>query len=385
MERILGLCARSQGNPALYCRLVVETDTFSRWQHIVPRAEAHGLGPLLYKHLGEINALMPSTTRHSIMGLYLRHRHANAVRSRVLGEILRGYQSTGIDVLVLKGAALAHLVYPQPVLRPMRDIDLLVRHADATRAQAMLVELGFAAPQDETDGLPNNHHHLPIASQRIEGLHVSVEIHTDLFPTTRYYRSRRYEDLEKQAISFQVDGCTAFTLGHEDMLWHVYRHAIGPPLLLSPLRFIHLADLASLVDQFVDQIDWDRLQHRYPSLIHALADLHYLTPWPEPVLVHLHPDVRRVPADTGLDYSGWPRRRLSSPRRSIEWSVLANTLAPPEWWLRLYYGAGGGASRLWRRWVRHPLHILEWVGHYGRECVQKKLKPAAAVTAARHG
>ncbi len=371
-ERILGLCARAQGNPALYCHLVVETDDFTRWGQIVPLAETHGLGPLLYTHLGQINALVPTETRHLLMGLYLRHRHANAVRERVLGEILRACQSAGIDILVLKGAALAYLVYPQPALRPMRDIDVLVQESDGERTQATLASLGFDTRQDAFGKLPAGHHHLPIASQRVDGLNVSVEVHTNLFPSTRYYRSMRYEDLIGQAAAFQVDGCTANTLGYEEMLWHIYRHALGPPLLLSPLRFIHLADLASLVDKFAAQLDWEKLRQCYPGLFNALANLHFTSPWPDPVLAQFHLDARRPPADPGLDYPGWPRRPLVRPGRGVQWQVLADTFNPPEWWLRVFYGAGGSASRWWQRWVRHPFHILEWAGHYARESLQKK-------------
>jgi hypothetical protein len=371
-ERILGSCARAQGNPALYCRLVVETDNYDQWQQLIPLAEMHGMGPLLYFHFKEINALIPTETRRALMGLYLRYRHANAVRGRVLGEILHACQSAGIEMLVLKGAALAFLVYPQPALRPMRDIDLLVREVDGVRAQAILGELGFDTRRDAFGQLPADHHHLPIASREVGGLNISVEIHTNLFPPTRYYRPMRYEDLAGQAVAFQIDGCPAYTLGYEDMLWHIYRHALGPPLLLSPLRFIHLADLASLVDKFAEQIDWEQLQQRFPSLFNALTNLHFTSPWPDAVLERLHPNTRRPPADPGLDYPGWPRRPLLRPGRGVQWQVLADTLNPPEWWLRIFYGAGDNASRIWQRWVRHPFHILEWTGHYARERVQKR-------------
>ena len=42
----------------------------------------------------------------------------------------------------LKGAALAHTVYPNRALRPMRDIDLLVRLAHTGAVEEFLVERG---------------------------------------------------------------------------------------------------------------------------------------------------------------------------------------------------------------------------------------------------
>jgi len=73
--------------------------------------------------------------------------------AQVLADILTCYQAAGIDVLVLKGAALAHLVYPQPVLRPMRDIDILVRAEDVYRAYARLPEIGFTPPRRRRAGV----------------------------------------------------------------------------------------------------------------------------------------------------------------------------------------------------------------------------------------
>ena len=63
----------------------------------------------------------------------------------------------GVPFLVLKGAALAHLVYGDPRLRPMRDVDLLIRKADAGRALDVLTRCGF---RPGGIAVPSRHHHL---------------------------------------------------------------------------------------------------------------------------------------------------------------------------------------------------------------------------------
>jgi hypothetical protein len=110
-----------------------------------PKSEAHGLVPLLYSHLQTAGIAIPPAIKAEILGYYMQHAHATRVRTQVLTDILTCFQKAGIDVLV-KGAALAHLVYPQPVLRPMRDLDILVRAEDAYRAYALLPEIGFTLP-----------------------------------------------------------------------------------------------------------------------------------------------------------------------------------------------------------------------------------------------
>jgi hypothetical protein len=100
------------------------------WAGGAAQAEAHGLAPLLYLHLKGTEVQLPLATKRELQGLYLRHRHANQVRTRVLHEVLAAYQSAGIPALVLKGAALFYLVYPEPGLRPMSDMDILVPESE---------------------------------------------------------------------------------------------------------------------------------------------------------------------------------------------------------------------------------------------------------------
>ena len=375
VERILGLCARAQATPAMACRLAAETDLLLNWERLLNRAEHHGLSPLAYWHLKEMDALVPKKTRRALKALYLRHRHANGIRQRVLVEILSLCGSQDIQVLVLKGAALAFQVYSQPGLRCMRDIDLLVKSSDAQRTQAMLLKGGFDLFDEPGFPLPAGHHHLPILACQIEGLKVCVEIHDDLFPATRYYHSQRFENLSIKAVDFLVGDVPARTLGYEDMLWHVYRHAIGPPLLASTLRFIHIADLVSLVEARYEQIDWERLIQCYPQVYQILPILHFLTPWSQPVLDKLHFETIRTPQQIGLDYQGWPRHRLMGRGHLVDWEVSRQTIAPPEWWQRLYYGAGGQTAWLWARYIRHPIHLIEWLGHYIREDLSHLIKP----------
>ena len=55
----------------------------------------------------------------------------------------------GIAAVALKGVALAWRHYPEAALRPMRDIDLLVPHARAIEAFAVLTAAGFVPETDD--------------------------------------------------------------------------------------------------------------------------------------------------------------------------------------------------------------------------------------------
>src|SRR6185503_4285201 len=171
--------ARAQADAADREALVEAAAKLTNWQAVPDAAEAHGLAPLLHHHLTTAGVVMPTDVHQRLFGLAALHRDANRVRFRVLGQILDAFDIAGISVLVLKGAALAHLVYPAPGLRPMSDVDLLVHPEQAALSQSVLADLGFSAPPSPQHRRLASHHHLPAASILRDGHYLQVEIHTD--------------------------------------------------------------------------------------------------------------------------------------------------------------------------------------------------------------
>jgi hypothetical protein len=325
------------------------------WNTLPAQAESHGLAPLLYTHLQAAGVSVPAAIHQQLQARTMQHSHANRVRGCVLAEILTAFHSAGIEALVLKGAALAHLVYPSPGLRPMRDVDLLVSKSQARPAQALLAELGFKAPPPG-DPLPAKH--LLAAKCWVEGMQVSVELHHNLYASGS--PAAGFEALRPAAIPLTITGVTAQTLGYEAMLEHIYQH-LRINLLLDSLRLIWVADLVSLAERFAAAIDWPRVN---PRVRNALALCHWLTPLSEELRRAAALNPGRPPSGIGQEFQGWPRFSLAAQRHKGYTGIVRNSFFPAEWWLRFYYGLPAGPA-LWQgRWLRHPLHILGWVGDY---------------------
>jgi hypothetical protein len=68
--------------------------------------------------------------------------HSIRIERRLL-VVHDALSSAGIDMLVLKGPALAHSIYPCPELRPFGDLDLLVAPNDIGRAESVLGAAGY--------------------------------------------------------------------------------------------------------------------------------------------------------------------------------------------------------------------------------------------------
>jgi hypothetical protein len=138
------------------------------------------------------------------------------------------------------------------------------------------------------------------------------------------------------------------------------------PLTYEPLRLVWAADLVSLVEAWVDEMDWEMVRRRYRRAFNALPMLHHLTPWSDAVLDRLSLDVRSVPKGVGQIFQGWPRFSLAAQREKGWWGILRDTFLPPEWWLRVRYGVRGWASWVWHRGVEHPRRILAEMPPYLR-------------------
>lgn len=99
----------------------------------------------------------------------------------VLGEVAGIARELSIDLLVLKGAALALTVYDGFRDRPMGDIDVLARPHDATQLWNRLREEGWVLEYAGGADFYQWHHHLP-PLVRGGGVGVVLEIHRALLP-----------------------------------------------------------------------------------------------------------------------------------------------------------------------------------------------------------
>jgi hypothetical protein len=370
---LLTLCARAVCDATQHGEIAQAATGITDWQETVAQAEAHGLGPLLYTHTKAARVPLPAPVRRELQGLYLRHRHASQVRSRVLCRILAAYETAGIQALVLKGGALAHLLYPEPGLRPTSDLDLLVHPPQALHAQRVLAEIGFSAPIPPENATPTPDVHP--ANLLAEGLLVTIDIHPQLVkrPASPLMDVER---LAARALPFTLgqNDCTAYTLGYEELLWHLCLHLRGHADVFRSHRLIWMADIRSLAERFVAEIDWERVARHYPLVLSTLSLLHTTLPLSQAVLHRVPLRIGRTPGGVGQDFRGWPHASLAAQRDRGWRGILCDTFWPSEWWLRLHHGLGSAEGLFWTRWVRHPLEIWGWIAHWLRGGLRRRRK-----------
>jgi hypothetical protein len=324
------------------------------WDRLPHDAEAQHLAPLLDLALRREALGAPDSVVQQIRALALRHAAWHRARTAVIAEMFDAFDRVSIEALVLKGAALAWMIYPAPALRPMSDIDLMVRPEAAARAQAVMRELGFSSAATRRR-FGRNAHHLPAARRSSEGLPLDVELHLDaLSRDTR--TSITMHNLTEPPQAFVLDGIRRFTLGHIDTLRHLTHHLLEP----SPdgwVRPIGVLDVLRYVGTFDGEIDWQRLE-RFSFVTNVLRCLDYVAPLPR-ALERFAPEHRTAAQPIAAGGVMRPLRAIVNGR-PFSASMVHEIFNPPAWWLHAYYNVPVGHSLTRVRALRHPCQMLRW-------------------------
>ncbi len=113
------------------------------WQPVAHLARRETLTPLVCAAVGHAAAALPPEVAAELNAAYAASAGAAEDSYRQLATVTEAFRAGGIPMLVLKGAALAGGVYPDPALRAFSDLDLLVAAGDVDRAHLSLTGLGY--------------------------------------------------------------------------------------------------------------------------------------------------------------------------------------------------------------------------------------------------
>ncbi|MDB4521786.1 nucleotidyltransferase family protein [Gammaproteobacteria bacterium] len=326
--------------------------TFDDWDSLVTEAENYSVAPLLFTSLHDSGIEIPARAKRQLFALIQRHRWANDARAKALNQITNACLEHSIQLIVLKGSFLAHSIYPDPSLRPMSDIDVLVPPDKAYEVIQILRDLGYSAPEHAGSQYMNEHHHLPGAHIARDGQTILVEVHHDALSGDTD-ASITTNNLTAPIQEFTINGARHFALGHQDQLRHLYHHMSEPA---SRLKLMWCVDIAFYASHFANEIDWQALEQNFPKVINALRLVDYITPLPVNVRSHVPANKSPLPAGTGISILP-----LSTILRKPVKDRISDLLYPSNWWLRLYYGISPDNSLFVTRWFRHPWQVLNWV------------------------
>lgn len=247
--------------------------TVDEWEGLFALAHTHHVDALLAFRLRSrgVEGGLPEAARRAALDARRRGARAALLAQETLTRLTTALQTRGVPVIVLKGAHLAPVVYPQPSLRWMLDVDLLVHRADLARAAAILRAHGCRqiAESDDEGGSSAYPWHLP---RFVQAHPPSVELHWRLAANDR----PPPQELWQRAVPVRIAGVDTLGLGPEDLLLHLCVHACYAHRFVLGLRPI--CDIAETVRHFGATMAWADVEerarrHRWHRGVHLMLRL----------------------------------------------------------------------------------------------------------------
>ena len=153
------------------------------WQSLCTIAKQHRIGPMLHHRIQALGLsdAVSNAARDQWAGAYRKAAFRYLSFRKTLACLNSILAAENIPFAALKGAWLSQYAYPNPVLRPLRDIDILVEPNAALKVYALLEKGGFVRRDDfpmPLDGALDHAKHLP--PMRCTQTGIYLELHTRL-------------------------------------------------------------------------------------------------------------------------------------------------------------------------------------------------------------
>jgi hypothetical protein len=241
-------CLRARYDPAFLdqARGIVGEGNI-RWDDFLHQTAEHAVGPIVYHTFKDEHDLFPDRVRNKLQVSYYHTAFRNTSLYVQLAEILTTLADADKPTMLLKGAALAQTLYKNIALRPVGDVDLLVRDRDWADVEQMLLHEGLEASLAHPDF--GDH-----SVFRIDGpVPIDLEVHSHVVGPP-YYRRRMPEDwLWEDAIPLVVNDAPTLMLSTEKAAIHACLHLLQHQV--NHLRWV--CDLFEMCR--ADSLDWDAL------------------------------------------------------------------------------------------------------------------------------
>lgn len=222
------------------------------WNQLTVEAIRLGLAGLLLEQVSKHNIHAPQmfVERLQASAMIVTAQQMNMMRE--LERLLIIFHDADLPVMLLKGAALRTNIYKRPDLRPMSDLDLLVKPQDAVRAIELLTRHGCTRGIEliRDDYFPAYYYEVELLTQSSRP--VRIDLHARPFRPLRISRTMPDDALWEGSITVPIGESHAQIPRPELMFIHLAAHAAYH----GCSRMIWLYDIKRFVDHFGQEMDW---------------------------------------------------------------------------------------------------------------------------------
>jgi hypothetical protein len=232
------------------------------WGYIKKNSEIHEISPLLYHNLNKISIKnkVPEGIMEGLKKRYYHNLARNMLLFEELAKVIESLNKANIEVVALKGAAIALTVYQDIGLREMWDIDILIQKKNLSSAKQEILKLGYSIVPKLDDsyrrGLPIEEYyskyypHLPAFYKKSSG--IILEVHWDLISEILPFQIN-IDRIWDKLIKNEISGLEIKMLSYEDLLIHQCVHIARHRFSAKLRDYCDIAELSQL------PLDWKNI------------------------------------------------------------------------------------------------------------------------------
>jgi hypothetical protein len=212
--------------------------------------------------------VFPADVLHKLRKKYLANAYRNSVLFHQLMELVGLLNKKNIPVILLKGAHLAEFVYQDISLRPMSDLDILVKEEHLSEVVQTAFSAGYQFFYDKQktkeksnerynyDILKYYKHFQPLIYPETKCL---LEIHCFITEVGSPFQVP-VSDLWRFSQPAILNGNTVSLLSPENLIIHLCLHTAYGHLFDFGLGSLY--DISQIIDHYGETINWDEVEHR---------------------------------------------------------------------------------------------------------------------------
>lgn len=229
------------------------------------KARGEGVSPLIFLRLPKIvinKDALPRYVTERLKEDYYLNAARNTLIFEELGRVLKAFKKAGLQVIALKGAALAEAVYGNLALRSMSDVDLLVKKEDLYQIDEQLKILGYFPCDRAVNDIDLSSTYLTTldyrsSSRNSPSFHIHWHFVNSTIPHEHYTKNIKMEDIWQDAEKTRIAHVETWIMAPHHLLIHLSEHALRVTHSLGKLSFF--CDINEAINFYRERLDWDRL------------------------------------------------------------------------------------------------------------------------------
>jgi hypothetical protein len=284
------------------------------------------------------------------------YKHASAMTMFMDAEgllVLRRLHAANINVIVLKGFALANTLYNHPALRPRTDIDILIHPRDKEVIKDIFQSLGYYNPRGwEPKAIINQ---FSMKKPLSKGVNVLFDIHLKISNSKGIENILNYDELLINADTSTLQNINLINQPYA--LIHAIFHLLNHRAAGDLVKLIWLYDIYLIIEQLDEKMRLDLLElikvKGLATLVLftlRLTNQYFLSQKLSDVIVVINSAEVQATANSTFDYllrenegfSGFLRTLKLTAGLGNKLNVIKETVLPPPAEIYAKYGEDSG-------------------------------------------